>query len=688
MIISQVNRLCQKHSRAAFLIIGVLIIIPFVFLWGSPGDLLRGGSRANQVGRMYGKTIPVSTFIQDMRSTEVAIFMKYGQLIGQDGRTQTLWTQETLRRIRALREAHKRGLDQVGPAEIAKAIQDCWVFQKDGVFDPAAFAGFSQNVLRSRGFDGSSFDRIVAENIAIDRLDRQVRGGLFVSPAEARQEFNRQNESLSLASSPFKAADYLKAAQAEYSGAKLDAAVADFYKRNVEVYRAELAQGKPLAELANDPRAVAYLAPYFVPEQKQLRVAVFPLAKYAAAAAAAVTDAKIQAYYKEHQAEYQREEVQARHILIQVPEDAADTVKAAKRKMAEGLLKQLQGGANFAALAKRVSEDPGSREQGGDLGWFGRKEMVQPFEEAVFALKKGQLSGVIETPFGFHLAQLQDRRTGRALDTVKGEIRAALVEANKLALAEAAAGAFCDTVSNLIEAAPEKGPAPADQLKKYAIEQKVEFHDTAWFRAGGDPAPFSAVRGLAVAGFKLSATQPVGDVTVGPDACYVSCWLGSKKPYLPALSEPGLAERVKAQMFHDRALDLARKAAQERYTQVQKKLAAGATLAAAAENLVFVDLPAFSRQKLPDGQPAARLMVEAVGERPAPSLLPPVNTPDGALLVYLKKRTLPTDAEFTAQSGQVMEQLRKQKEAAALKAFYQQLESESNTTLNEGWRPR
>ena len=74
--------------------------------------------------------------------------------------------------------------------------------------------------------------------------------------------------------------------------------------------------------------------------------------------------------------------------------------------------------------------------------------------------------------------------------------------------------------------------------------------------------PFSAVRGLAVAGFKLSAALPVGDVTVGPDACYVPCWLGGKKPYLSALSEPGLAERVKAQMFHDRALELARKAAQ------------------------------------------------------------------------------------------------------------------------------
>ena len=482
MIITYVNRLCQKHSRTAFLIIGVLIIIPFVFLWGSPRDFLQGGGRNGSVGRMYGKTLTQDTFLTAMRRTEVAIFLRYGQLIGQDSRTQPMWIQETLRRLRAMHEARKRGLDTVAPEEIAKTIRDLGMFQRDGAFDPVAFTAFERNVLRSRGFDGRAFDGIVAETIAIERLEREVRAGVFVSPAEARQEFDRLDETFSTAVHAFQAAEFLQAA-----GTVTDAAVREFYAKNVESYRMELAQGKTPADLAGDPRVGTYLRPYYVPEQKQMRVAVFPFATHAAAAAAAVTDARIKASYEERKAEFQREEVQARHILVQVPQGADDAVKAAKRKTAEGLLKQLQGGADFAKLAGQHSEDPGSKGQGGDLGWFGRGEMVPVFEEAVFSLKKGQLSGVIETPFGFHLVQLQDKRAGRTLAAVQPEIRAQLVQAETSALAQQAAAAFGDVVSNAVADAPENSPAPAVLFAKTAAAQRVEMHDTAWFRAGGDP---------------------------------------------------------------------------------------------------------------------------------------------------------------------------------------------------------
>ena len=684
MIITYVNRLCQKHSRTAFLIIGVLIIIPFVFLWGSPRDFLRDGGRNGSVGRMYGKTLAQDTFVTAMRRTEVAIFLRYGQLIGQDSRTQPMWIQETLRRLRAMHEARQRGLDTVAPEEIAKTIRGLAMFQKDGAFDPTAFMAFERNVLRSRGFDGRGFDGIVAETIAIERLEREVRAGVFVSPIEARQDFDRLDETFSTALHFFRAAEFLPA-----TGAVTDAAVREFYAKNVECYRTDLAQGKTPADLAGDPRVGTYLMPYYVPEQKQMRVAVFPFAKHAAAAAAAVTDARIKASYEERKAEFQREEVQARHILIQVPQGADDAAKAAKRKVAEGLLKQLQGGADFAKLAGQHSDDPGSKGQGGDLGWFGRGEMVPVFEDAVFSLKKGQISGVIETQFGFHLVQLQDRRAGRALAAVQPEIRAQLIQAETLALAQQAAAAFGDVVSNAVADAPDNGPAPAALFAKTAAAQRVEMHDTAWFRAGGDPLPFAGEADLGRNAFKLSAALPVGSVIVGRDACYVPCWLATKKPYLPALaSEPGLVEQVKAQLMRDRAVELARKTAQTRYGEIQKKLAGGTAWAVAAAGLAFTDEPAFSRVKPPTGLPEARAILEAIGDRAAPALVAPVNTPDGALLVYLKQRTAPAEKDFADQRDQVIERLRKQKDMMALQDFYRRLEADSNTTLNEGWRPR
>jgi hypothetical protein len=91
------------------------------------------------------------------------------------------------------------------------------------------------------------------------------------------------------------------------------------------------------------------------------------------------------------------------HILIRVRQDTTAAVKAAKRRILEGIIAQLHHGASFATLAERYSEDPGSKASGGSLGLVSRGQMVRPFEDAAWALKPGEMSGVVQTAFGYHV---------------------------------------------------------------------------------------------------------------------------------------------------------------------------------------------------------------------------------------------------------------------------------------------
>lgn len=105
-------------------------------------------------------------------------------------------------------------------------------------------------------------------------------------------------------------------------------------------------------------------------------------------------------------------EVHAEHILIRVPSDADDATRAKKLKEAQGLLAKIHAGADFADLARKYSEDPGSAERGGDLGWSPKGRNVAAFDKAMFALEPGQVSGVVKTQFGYHIIKVLGVREG------------------------------------------------------------------------------------------------------------------------------------------------------------------------------------------------------------------------------------------------------------------------------------
>ncbi len=165
------------------------------------------------------------------------------------------------------------------------------------------------------------------------------------------------------------------------------------------------------------------------------------------------TEEKVKTYYDDHKVQYARPQVNASHILVK-DEALINEIKT-----------KLDGGDDFSALAKAHSMDPGSKENGGSLGWFKKSDMVGPFAEAAFAADKGNVTGPVQTRFGWHIIKVEDKRDEIPLDEVRDQIEGALgQELAEAYIEEIKTGATI--VENKKSAPAEAAKAPEDAAKK------------------------------------------------------------------------------------------------------------------------------------------------------------------------------------------------------------------------------
>ena len=158
------------------------------------------------------------------------------------------------------------------------------------------------------------------------------------------------------------------------------------------------------------------------------------------AAKVAVKPEAVTDFYQKNQDKFQQgPRVRASHILITVPQGADAAAKQQAKTKAEGILKDLKAGKDFAAAAKENSQDPGSAVNGGDLGFFEQGQMVPPFEQAAFALKPGEMSELVESQFGYHIIKVAEKQGQRVvpLDEAKGQIEQYLGQQNRQAETQA-----------------------------------------------------------------------------------------------------------------------------------------------------------------------------------------------------------------------------------------------------------
>ncbi len=189
----------------------------------------------------------------------------------------------------------------------------------------------------------------------------------------------------------------------------------------------------PHPDLKNAPPTQEALQAYYdshvhdfiQPEQAVIEYVILNAAHFAPTKEP--SEAALKKYYQEHLAEYKNEErVRARHILLMPAEGASEQEIAAVRAQAEELLVQLRANPKqFDALAKKFSQDPGSASRGGDLGYFGRRQMDPPFEAAAFSLQRGQISEIVQSQYGYHIIQMIDSKP--AVTLAFPEVRARIV---------------------------------------------------------------------------------------------------------------------------------------------------------------------------------------------------------------------------------------------------------------------
>lgn len=182
MIISRFNRYFDKHGRKTYIVLGIIISLMFV-VFVTPGSIFGGRTGSNNLGTMYGKKLKRQEITKKMSETYVGICMRYPHAFGQDIGNDILF-HETLNRMRILHEAKKMNIGSVSNNEIAQSIHNNMLFQENGKFSAEIFQNFREGFLLSRGIAAVDFDRIIKENIIIERIEKQISSAAVVDEDE------------------------------------------------------------------------------------------------------------------------------------------------------------------------------------------------------------------------------------------------------------------------------------------------------------------------------------------------------------------------------------------------------------------------------------------------------------------------------------------------------------------------
>jgi peptidyl-prolyl cis-trans isomerase D len=521
-------------------------------------------------------------------------------------------------------EAKRLGIS-VSNEEIADRIRQ---------FLPTAFNGgtviamdqYTQEVQQRFQLTVPVFEDLVRQGLVEERFRKLVTDGISVGPAELQDEFRFRNEKVKL--------DYalIKPDDLESKITLDDAEIKAAYEKSKSKYQ--------------------------VPERRVVRYGLVDVNQIRQNVQ--ISDGQLKDEYQRNIKQYEvPNRVHVEHILL-FTKGKTDAEVAEIKKKAEDVLKQVKKGGKFEDLAKKYSEDPGTKDKGGDLGWIVEKQTVPEFEKAAFGLNKGQVSDLVQTMYGFHIIKVLDKETAhtKPFEEVKDSIRAPLL----LTQADKDASEVSDKMSAEIR---KSNKTSLDDLAK-------EFHLTvSETRPVGQTEPLLELgnsQEIKDAVFR----QRMGDVSlpIRTDRGYVVLSLKAIFPaHQGSLEE--VRDKVIGDLKHEKAMDQARVKADE----LAKRAKSGEKFDAAAKSLGLdaKTSDAFARNGNIAGAASGKQLAAAFQMKTG-DVGAPLSLGSNWLVYRVADKEEPNPADFEKQKKEITDQVLQNKKSLAFEAFRTALE--------------
>jgi peptidyl-prolyl cis-trans isomerase D len=613
----------------AAVLLAFVVSLAYFGVSGNPGG--DGGRTA--VVTVNGDAVSAVTFDRAYR----AAVEQMRQMAGER------WSEELPRMLRLRDQVAERLIEErlvargaaregvvVSDAEVADQIMRIGAFQEGGRFSRDRYIrllGMAQPPMSPAEFEAD-----FRAELARQRLQALVVDGAKVTEAEARRawEIDRSRVRAAYLLLPVGSGDGLEATDAE-----------------LEAYHQ------------------AHQAEFTQPERRRVLAAVLPAASVPAPA---VTDADVEAAYKARQSQFEQPpRTKVSHILVKVPSVGGSAAEDQARARADAALARIRGGADFAQVAKDVSEDPATASRGGDLGLIGAGELVPDVDKLIQTLKPGEVGGPIRSPFGYHVVKVFERLPGsrKELKEVASTLRATLTAEGQL---RAHRDRAQDAQRTLLVA-----PDFAAEAKKLGLTVR----EAGPLRRGD---PIEGVGQVAELGDAIFALPPdgVSNPVRVPEGYVIVRLLGREPSRVLPLAEarPDVLRAVRRQKARD-----ATKARAETLVETVRKGEDPRALAR-QHGATFAEIGPFSRAE-PLGD---RALGQSLG--PVALALPdggvggPVEGPGGFYVVKLLGREGPDPAAFAAARAETEARLLREKRARLWQAWLAAERASSKIEIN------